>query len=151
MRSGLLALSVVSIAACSGLQGPKGDPGVQGPKGDPGVQGIQGDPGTPGAPGPKGGGNYVSRQDRYSVSVRILDGGAYTTASCNTRLDLLLTGGCFSGGLGLIDSYPDYSSGSDGLLRDAWTCDWAPAATPQLTAQANPTAVVYCIHSDAGV
>lgn len=47
----LVAVILVSIFGCTGLQGPQGDQGLQGPRGEQGPPGPQGEQGPPGESG----------------------------------------------------------------------------------------------------
>ena len=56
----LVAVFLLAMVSCQGVQGPQGVQGLQGPQGAPGVQGPQGEPGVqgpqgePGVQGPQG-------------------------------------------------------------------------------------------------
>ena len=50
----LVAVFLLAMVSCQGVQGPQGAPGVQGPQGAPGVQGPQGEPGVQGPQGEPG-------------------------------------------------------------------------------------------------
>ncbi len=50
----LVAVFLLAIVACQGVQGPQGEQGVQGPQGVQGVQGPQGEPGVQGPQGEQG-------------------------------------------------------------------------------------------------
>lgn len=87
-----------------GPQGPQGEQGPAGPAGPTGAQGPQGPQGPAGQTGATGAaGAGVSISNVYMVTESIsvpLGGSGNAFAACKTSKDVLLTGGCTTGGIG---------------------------------------------------
>src|SRR6266498_2469855 len=100
-------LLIVSLCAgCgsnTGTVGPAGPVGPEGPQGSTGPQGAAGPAGSPGPNGPAGppgaanGGFYASRANIYYRQSAVGTTTGIVQVSCDTNLDLPLSGACTEG------------------------------------------------------
>lgn len=153
MRLILNVLAAAVLSACTGPTGPKGDTGPAGPvgpKGDTGSVGPKGDTGATGMQGPLGGGLYVSRAPGAAVYCReaVNPVGGQLQPQCDRAADLVITGGCDTGGglrpagTALARNFPLFLAPS--VSPGTWQCGWTGATDAEL-ATAGAKAYICCI------
>ncbi len=87
-----VAALAILLAACSGPQGPKGDPGPAGPPGPKGDAGPPGPPGPAGPPGPPGAQGPPGPVTGFRI-LRVNCSNLACTATCN-EAEVLVTAYC---------------------------------------------------------